>query len=58
VISPPFFAPFLLNAPPAWTRALAPRPAAEAWPWLRIIIAFDIVFVVACTMAFPYTLEE
>jgi heme exporter protein B len=58
MLSLPFFVPVLLNAAQATTRVLAGRPAAEAWPWLRIIIAFDIVFVVACTMAFPYTLEE
>jgi len=37
---------------------LAERPLAESWPWLKILIAFDIVFVVACTLAFPFTLEE
>jgi heme exporter protein B len=58
MLSLPFFVPVLLNAAQATTRVLGGRPAAEAWPWLRIIIAFDIVFVVACTMAFPYTLEE
>jgi len=26
--------------------------------WLRILIAFDIVFVVACAFAFPFTLED
>jgi hypothetical protein len=25
---------------------------------LKILIAFDIVFLTACTLAFPYTLEE
>jgi hypothetical protein len=31
---------------------------AEVMPWLRILIAFDIVFVFACTLVFPFTLEE
>jgi hypothetical protein len=31
---------------------------SESWPWLKILIAFDIVFLTACTLAFPYTLEE
>jgi heme exporter protein B len=39
-------------------RLMAGRPVAEAWPWLRILIAFDIVFVTACTLAFPFTLDE
>ena len=25
---------------------------------LKILVAFDIVFVLACTIAFPFTLEE
>jgi hypothetical protein len=25
---------------------------------LKVLMAFDIVFVVACTLAFPFTLEE
>ena len=31
---------------------------SKRWPWLKLLVAFDIVFVVACTLAFPYTLEE
>jgi heme exporter protein B len=58
MLSLPFFVPILLCAAQAGNLALAQRPAAEAWPWLKILIAFDIVFVVACTLAFPFTLEE
>jgi hypothetical protein len=42
----------------ASTRLLMDRPFAEAVPWLKILLAFDIVFAVACTLAYPYTLEE
>lgn len=58
MLSLPFFVPILLCAAQAGNVALADRPVAEAWPWLKILIAFDIVFVVACTLAFPLTLEE
>ncbi len=58
MLSLPFFVPILLCAAQAGNVALADRPIAEAWPWLKILIAFDIVFVVACTLAFPLTLEE
>lgn len=58
MLSLPFFVPVLMNAAQVSTLVLAERPAAEWWPWLRILIAFDVVFVVACTLAFPYTLEE
>ena len=58
MLSLPFFVPVLLCGAQAATIVLAGRPVAEAWPWLRILVAFDIVFVVACTLAFPFTLEE
>jgi heme exporter protein B len=58
MLSLPFFVPILLCAAQAGNLALARRPIAEAWPWLKILMAFDIVFVVACTLAFPFTLEE
>ena len=54
----PFFVPVVLPAAQATARLLAGRPVAEAMAWLRILIAFDIVFVVACALAFPFTLEE
>jgi heme exporter protein B len=37
---------------------LAGRPIGEAWPFLKLLSAFDLVFLTACTLAFPYTLEE
>lgn len=58
MLSLPFFVPILMTAAQAATRIFAGRPVAEAWPGLKILIAFDIVFVVACTLAFPFTLEE
>ena len=54
----PFFLPIVMAAAQTTSRLLAGRPAAEAWPWLRLLIAFDIVFVVGCTLAFPYTVDE
>ena len=58
MLSLPFFVPVLMNAAGATTRILAGRPMADVWPHLKILIAFDIVFVVACALAFPLTLEE
>jgi heme exporter protein B len=58
MLSLPFFVPIVMGAAQSSARLLAGRPVAEAWPWLRILIAFDIVFVVACTLAFPFTLDE
>ena len=58
MLSLPFFVPIVMAAAGSTARLLAGRPVSEAWPWLRILIAFDLVFLVACTLAFPYTLEE
>jgi heme exporter protein B len=54
----PFFVPVVMPAAQATAQLLAGRPVAEAWAWLRILVAFDIIFLVACTLAFPFTLEE
>ena len=58
MLSLPFFVPIVIAAAQTTARLLAGRPAAEAWPWLRILLGFDLVFVVACAIAFPYTLDE
>jgi heme exporter protein B len=58
MLSLPFFVPIVMGAAQSSARLMAGRPIAEAWPWLRILVAFDIVFVTACTLAFPYTLDE
>ena len=58
VLALPFFVPIILPAAQTTARLLAGRPVAEAMSWLRILIAFDIVFVVACALAFPFTLED
>ncbi|MDB4893723.1 MAG: cytochrome c-type biosis protein CcmB [Gemmatimonadetes bacterium] len=58
MLSLPFFVPIVISAAQSSARLMAGRPVSEAWPWLRILVAFDIVFLVACTLAFPYTLDE
>jgi heme exporter protein B len=58
MLSLPFFVPIVMCAAGASARLMAGRPVAEAWPWLRILVAFDVVFVAAYTLAFPFTLDE
>jgi len=58
MLSLPFFVPIVMPAAQASARLLAGRPVAEAASWLKILLAFDIVFVTACMLAFPYTIEE
>ena len=47
MLSLPFFVPIVMASAQASTRLLLDRP-----------FAFDIVFAVACTLAYPHTLEE
>jgi heme exporter protein B len=58
MLSLPFFVPVVYGAAQATATLLAGRPTAEAWPFLKLLIAFDLVFLFACTLAFPFTLEE
>ena len=58
MLSLPFFVPVVYGAAQATSTLLAGRPSREAWPFLKLLIAFDIVFLTACTLAFPYTVEE
>ena len=54
----PFFVPVVTPAALATARLLAGRPLAEVAPMLRLLGSFDLVFLVACTLAFPFTLAE
>ena len=58
MLSLPFFVPIVLASAQASTRMLAGRPFTEYWGWIKILLAFDIVFLVACTLLFPFTIEE
>lgn len=58
MLSLPFFVPVVYGAAQATAMLLGGRPAAEAWPALKLLIAFDLVFLTACTLAFPFTIEE
>lgn len=54
----PFFVPIVIPAAQATARLLNGRPVGEALPWLKLLAAFDIVFIVACTLAYPFTIED
>lgn len=54
----PFFVPIVLPAAQATAKLLAGRPVADVASWLKLLASFDIVFVAACMVAFPHTLEE
>ena len=54
----PFFVPVILPAAQASARLMSGRPAAEVAGYIKLLAAFDVVFLVVCTLAYPYTLEE
>lgn len=58
MLSLPFFVPIVIPAAQATAKLLSGRPVVEAFVWLRLLLAFDLIFVVACTLAYPFTLEE
>jgi heme exporter protein B len=58
VLALPFFVPVVMPAAQATARLLAGRPLAETMDWLRILIAFDLVFCWACMVVFPHTLDD
>jgi heme exporter protein B len=54
----PFFVPIVIGASQATAKLLSGRPIVEAGAWLKLLLAFDIVFVAACTLAYPFTVED
>jgi len=54
----PFFVPIVIAASQATAKLLSGRPVTEAGAWLKLLLAFDIVFVAACTLAYPFTVED
>ncbi len=58
VLALPFFVPIVMPAAQATAKLLAGRPLAETFAWLRILLAFDLVFAYACMLVFPATLDD
>lgn len=54
----PFFIPVVVPAAQASARLLLDRPLADVMGWLELLAAFDVIFFVACLLAFPYTIED
>lgn len=54
----PFFMPIVIGASQATAKLLSGRPIVEAGAWLKLLLAFDIVFVAACTLIYPFTVED
>ncbi len=54
----PVLAPLLLAAVKATSAALAGDPLGELGSWLQLLVAFDIIMVVAGAATYAYVLED
>lgn len=54
----PLVIPVVIYAASATQRLLIGRPLAEIDGSVRMLLAFDIVFLVVCTLVYPYVVEE
>lgn len=54
----PFFVPVILPAAQASARLMSGRAVSEVAAYIKLLAAFDVVFLVVCMLAYPYTLEE
>ena len=54
----PFMVPPLVGAVQVTSRLLADRPLSEMLGWLRILAAYDLVFVTLATLVFAFVVDE
>jgi heme exporter protein B len=54
----PVIVPVLLAAVKASSGFLQNLPMAEIWPWLNILIAYDVIFTAVAFMVFDFVVEE
>ena len=57
VLALPFFLPIVTAAAQATVLVIDGRPLTGALGWMRVLLAFDLIFVPACTVAYPFTIE-
>jgi len=54
----PVILPVLLAAVKASSGFLGQLPMSEIWPWLNILMAYDVIFTAVAFMVYDYVLEE
>jgi heme exporter protein B len=54
----PFFVPLVICAAQATAKLLAGRPVADVAEYLRLLVGFDVVAVVVCTLMYPSLIEQ
>ncbi len=54
----PFFIPVVVPAAQASAQLLVGAELQAVMPWIQVLVAFDLIFGVACVLAFPFTIED
>ncbi len=54
----PVSVPVILASIKSTAYLLSGREFAEVWSWLRLLIGFDVIFLVICFLLYEYVLEE
>jgi heme exporter protein B len=54
----PFFIPVVVPAAQASAKLLVGAELGVVMPWIQLLVAFDLMFGVACVLAFPFTIED
>jgi heme exporter protein B len=54
----PVVLPVLVSAVKATNAVLLGLEAADVWPWLNLLIAYDVIFTAAAFMLFDFVVEE
>ncbi len=54
----PFFIPVVVPAAQASAKLLVGASLITVMPWIQLLVAFDVIFGVACVLAFPFTIED
>ncbi len=54
----PFFIPVVVPAAQASAKLLVGAELGTVMPWIQLLVAFDLMFGVACVLAFPFTIED
>lgn len=54
----PFFIPVVVPAAQASAKLLVGAELQTVMPWIQVLVAFDLMFGVACILAFPFTIED
>jgi len=54
----PFFIPVVVPAAQASAKLLVGGALSTVLPWIQLLVAFDIMFGVACVLVFPFTIED